>query len=862
MKKLLILILLLGVSVLLFACGEETPEPEKEGLKYTIVFDVNGELTEQECTEGEMPTPPTVDGIIKNNLYYPFSGWDKEISAASENTTYKAVYATEGLTLYKVRWVLDGGLFTTMVPEGHVPVPPSDMELVVDKPHATLTFTGWDKELTAVSADAIYRASYHSEAKTFEVVIMSGDKVLDTQTVAYGFSPEMIDVELEPLDGFNYVHFHDFDEPIKEDKVIRAMNTICDPELLEFAIEHGNFNTQTNFFNGGNAMLYVILEVRHAAKGDPATTEYFAQYVADSLTALTVKGGKFLNFDLGPTWGNTTLTASIALAKETPAIWNKLSSSTVEVLDFIMECFAYIQCFGTDDDNNYGTGPALQGNYHKDWNPNYRLASVPPMLFCAAYFGGASQVNNIILSFNYDRVIEKFLDYGFTAAYTGWTHEAPTLSDGSKGPTARELLMYGGNAYLRARHDPSGRLEYAEGRAAGTGVGVRTYYTYKSYKLDQVEEIVNYLLLHCYSGGAVIDSYGTYPDGSPKAYILDGTSSPYLGLNGMFLEFKSSDGGDANSSGDIRSSCSYNHHNFILVMTMVSALEELGLYDIEDKDNEAVFAKVWVGNNDFIYKYSHGYMSYSLSKGYESHESASGGYYLWKSYWLEGHNNAFTLETIPSGGNTAPEDGSISEDYTSTAFSVNEKSTTENGISYGCGNKDGCSMQTNNGHLVVSQTANSADPLINITKSGGLKEFVGDKTSVTFSFDLALPKNGTAVTADLRLRESSSKQVLVIMQIRSDDNSVRMGGKYLTTLTNEFVKISIKVDFKTGTLTGYVDGKEVATVSFSVPSSGTGSTPLEWLDNLNNYIFNWWIQKNTSGTPRTLWVDNITVVAE
>ena len=868
MKKLL-LAAIFCLCLILASCGDtpEAPPEEAPAKEYTITIVTNEGKSTIVCKEGEIPSLPEVESYVDGKLLHRFLGWDKEVSAVTADTTYSALYDENGVNCYTIRWVLDSGVYTSTVAEGELPIPPKDFDQPIDKPNATLTFGGWDKEITAASGDTLYKAKYYSESKTFEVKFVNGDEVIDVQQVIYGYTPETVKAELKPLEGFNYVRLPSYDINITEDTIFSAINTVYPGDMLDYAETNGNFALQTNFFTGGSCLLYLLMEVRHSPDPESFSTAYYAEKTAEYLAALCENGGKFLTFDLGPTWGNTTLTAALAVAKQTPAVWNRLTEENIEVLDFIMECFAYIQCFGTDDDNNYSTGPAMQGNYGKGWNPNYRLANVPPMLFCAAYMGGADKVNNSNLCFNFDEVVEKFTEYGFTAAYNGWTKEAPELADGSLGPTAKEFLTNGGKAYLKSRTDPTGRLDYNEGTAAGNGVGVRTTYTYHTYQLRQAEEIIEDLLNYCYSGGAVINSYGTYADGSPKAYILDGTSSPYVGLPGMFLEFKSGDGGDANTKSDIRSSCSYNHHNFVMVMSMLSAFEELGIYDVKEKKNRETFAIVWVGNNDFLYKYSHGYMSYSLSKPYESHESSSAGYYLWKSYWLGSYSDLLTIETLPNTGPSATPQ-IFKEDYSSTSININENSSSKNGVSYTCDGKTGCSMITkqenNDTYLEVKQTAGGKDPIINLSGSsfGGLNGVMGDSTTVIFSIDLALGSSGAASSSQFRLRESSSAQVVVLFSTNASDNTVSMDGVTLTTLTNEFQTISIKVDFKAGTLTGYVNGEEIATVSFAPPASGTGSTTESWLESLNNYIFNWWFQSNSSDSARSLKIDDIVITRE
>jgi hypothetical protein len=259
------------------------------------------------------------------------------------------------------------------------------------------------------------------------------------------------------------------------------------------------------------------------------------------------------------------------------------------------------------------------------------------MLFISSYFGGADATNALLLAFDYDAMTRELLDFGFRRAYDAFTVEPPILPDGTRGTSPKEVMENGGPLYLKGRDDSTAkRLHIADGKPAGHGVGVRTPFVYHGNPLSDVGAIMRDLLENNYAGGPVVNSYGEYPDGKPKSYILDGVPSPMVGKLGMMTEFASGDGGNGTSGPDIRSSCSYTSHDFIMVVATLAAAQALGIFDLRAPENAEIASLVDVGNADFIHKYEHGYMSYSLSKAYESHESKNGGYFFWKSYWLSG----------------------------------------------------------------------------------------------------------------------------------------------------------------------------------------------------------------------------------
>ena len=387
--------------------------------------------------------------------------------------------------------------------------------------------------------------------------------------------------------------------------------------------EWDKWDNSADIMTATNSLLYLTYELRNCYNNstyyDACLTRILEQlrYLIDEDNYATPF------FDLDANWPYCNLTAAIALCKDTPAIWNSLTKDERARYDLIMECFAYICALGTDDDNDYRTGPLLGGNYAKGWNPNYRLANVTPMIFVADYFGGADAVDVLLLSFDYDSVIARMKAYGFDRSYNAWTTATPAGK-----PTIREIMMNGGKAYL-----PDDWLV----PSGGSGKGVRTTYTYNGYRLDQPGKILASLFEYNYSGGAVI-SEKKYS--SLEAYIVGGLTSPYQGQLGMMLEFGKSD----------RSSAEYCMHDFVMVVAILMVTEELDIYDPLDAENLDLFRLVWVGNQDFMYKYEMGYMSYANDKSQGIvKESTAKGYMLMKAWWNDRYGDPTYTISFPYG---------------------------------------------------------------------------------------------------------------------------------------------------------------------------------------------------------------------
>jgi len=227
--------------------------------------------------------------------------------------------------------------------------------------------------------------------------------------------------------------------------------------------------------------LTVLLEA--AQHGD----NICAERAAEHLHFFPDGGLQLPSFILGPIWEYCPLAAALALAKETPAVWNSLSTKEIEKNNFLIRTLACLLAFATADDNNYLTGPCMRGNYCKDWNPNYRLAVVTPMLFLGRYLGGAKALDRVLAAFSYDETVSGFRKYGMTRAIVEWTVPAPTLPDGTKSPLAKDFLENGGPAYLVHVGDSiAARLQNYEGKPAGDGNGIRSGLVYCTHDFAMV----------------------------------------------------------------------------------------------------------------------------------------------------------------------------------------------------------------------------------------------------------------------------------------------------------------------------------------------------------------------------------------
>lgn len=135
----------------------------------------------------ERPDNPTKTST--NELVYTFSGWTPEIKKVTADATYTATY-TPSPRKYSVTFVDEDG--TTVLKEATLYdyntaaadiVKPND-PTKADTAQYTYTFAGWTPELTNVTDDVTYKATYSSSIRQYNVTFVN-----DNGTVLQGPTP-------------------------------------------------------------------------------------------------------------------------------------------------------------------------------------------------------------------------------------------------------------------------------------------------------------------------------------------------------------------------------------------------------------------------------------------------------------------------------------------------------------------------------------------------------------------------------------------------------------------------------------------------------------------------------------------------
>ncbi|MDE6664378.1 MAG: InlB B-repeat-containing protein [Lachnospiraceae bacterium] len=157
---------------------------------YTVTF-MNGDtvLDIQAVEYGKSATAPEDPERAEEEWgTWKFAGWDGDYTNIAKDMTIQAQFE-QVFHEYEVIFYDAGGniLSRQTVEYGHAAKAPEAPEKEPTEEYC-YPFTGWDGDITNITADAVFYPTYGMETRTYTVTFMNGDTVFDTQEVEYGAS--------------------------------------------------------------------------------------------------------------------------------------------------------------------------------------------------------------------------------------------------------------------------------------------------------------------------------------------------------------------------------------------------------------------------------------------------------------------------------------------------------------------------------------------------------------------------------------------------------------------------------------------------------------------------------------------------
>lgn len=161
--------------------------------QYTVSFYSRGVLLCQTTVDYGSTAVPTVvpqEKEIINKVAYYFTGWDKDISNVQGDMAVNATFETKNI--YDVQFVNydNTALYSTEVEHGDTAVYVGANPSRENTAQYTYTWTGWDGELTNITKNTTFKATYSFVTNKYNVNFVNYDlTVLETKQLEYGAHP-------------------------------------------------------------------------------------------------------------------------------------------------------------------------------------------------------------------------------------------------------------------------------------------------------------------------------------------------------------------------------------------------------------------------------------------------------------------------------------------------------------------------------------------------------------------------------------------------------------------------------------------------------------------------------------------------
>ncbi len=342
---------------------------------------------------------------------YTFSGWSPELSPVTSDITYEAQF-TKTLRTYTITWKNGEEVLKTdlNVLYGDTPEYNGIKPTLLPTSQYTYTFAGWDPEVSEVTGDATYQASFSKELRTYTITWKNGEKVLETDlNVSYGTTPEYNGTTptLPSTNQYNY-KFAGWDPEVSEVTGDATYQASFSKELRKYTITWKN----------GEEVLETDLNVLYGA-----TPEYNG--IKPTLLPTSQYTYTFADWspEVSEVTGDATYQATFSKATRTHTVIWKNGDSVLQ----------------TDENLLYGATPKYNGTpptrpitaQHTytfiGWSP--AVGAVTSDVIYTADF--SVEINKYTITWkNHDGTVLKTdtnILYGTTATYTG---QEPTKSGG------------------------------------------------------------------------------------------------------------------------------------------------------------------------------------------------------------------------------------------------------------------------------------------------------------------------------------------------------------------------------------------------------------------------------------------------
>ena len=185
----------------------ECATPRDSSPSYTITWqDDTGKTIG--TTTAAYDTVPVYDNPVKEpdrKYTYTFIGWEPAVQAATADATYKAIFKEE-VRSYTITWQDDAGKVLDTALAAYDTIPAHDDPMKEKDQQYTYTFIGWEPAIQAVNGDAVYKAKFREEVRSYTITWQDDTgKTIDTTVAAYDTDPVHADPVKDQDQQYTYV---------------------------------------------------------------------------------------------------------------------------------------------------------------------------------------------------------------------------------------------------------------------------------------------------------------------------------------------------------------------------------------------------------------------------------------------------------------------------------------------------------------------------------------------------------------------------------------------------------------------------------------------------------------------------------
>ena len=223
-------------------------------MQYTVTFK-NADDTILQSSKWDYGSTPSYSGATPTKAAdaqytYTFAGWDTEISEVTGNATYTATY-NNTVNKYTVTWNVDGAITTEQYEYGATPSFKGSTDKAADAQY-TYTFAGWNTEISEVTGNATYTATYNNTVNKYTVT-WNVDGAITTEQYEYGATPSFKGSTDKAADAQYTYTFAGWNTEISEVAGNATYTATYNSTANSYAV---SFNAGGGTINSGNVTSY------------------------------------------------------------------------------------------------------------------------------------------------------------------------------------------------------------------------------------------------------------------------------------------------------------------------------------------------------------------------------------------------------------------------------------------------------------------------------------------------------------------------------------------------------------------------------------------------------------------------------